>query len=88
MFICPGDGSGFCQTAVVWTEAVNLSNHLLPLSLFFDVYFEFPQVSSYGGYLRYRLHTQTMRGDVLSLPAEASRPDIILKVPDRTLGSF
>lgn len=38
------------------------------------------QVSSYGGYLRYRLHTQTMRGDVLSLPAEASRPDIILKV--------
>ncbi|KAA8582349.1 hypothetical protein FQN60_009089 [Etheostoma spectabile] len=37
------------------------------------------KVSSYGGYLRYRLHTQTMRGDVLSLPAEASRPDIILK---------
>lgn len=40
------------------------------------------QVSSYGGYLRYRLHTQPMRGDVLSLPAEASRPDIILKVPN------
>uniref|UniRef100_A0AAQ6AFP7 Laminin subunit alpha 5 n=1 Tax=Amphiprion ocellaris TaxID=80972 RepID=A0AAQ6AFP7_AMPOC len=40
------------------------------------------KVSSYGGYLRYRLHTQTMRGDVLSLPAEASRPDIILKVQD------
>uniref|UniRef100_A0A8K9X878 Laminin subunit alpha-5 n=1 Tax=Oncorhynchus mykiss TaxID=8022 RepID=A0A8K9X878_ONCMY len=38
------------------------------------------KVSSYGGYLRYRLHTQTMRGDVLSLPTEASRPDIILKV--------
>ncbi|KAF7657013.1 hypothetical protein LDENG_00033110, partial [Lucifuga dentata] len=37
------------------------------------------KVSSYGGHLRYRLHTQTMRGDVLSLPAEASRPDIILK---------
>ncbi|KAM3618812.1 uncharacterized protein V6R79_025116 [Siganus canaliculatus] len=37
------------------------------------------KVASYGGYLRYRLHTQTMRGDVLSLPAEASRPDIILK---------
>uniref|UniRef100_A0A8D3CNT9 Laminin subunit alpha-5 n=1 Tax=Scophthalmus maximus TaxID=52904 RepID=A0A8D3CNT9_SCOMX len=38
------------------------------------------KVSSYGGYLRYRLTTQTMRGDVLSLPAEAHRPDIILKV--------
>lgn len=42
----------------------------------------FSQVSSYGGYLRYRLYTQTMRGDVLSLPAEASRPDILLKVLD------
>lgn len=41
------------------------------------------QVSSYGGYLRYRLYTQTMRGDVLSLPAEASRPDILLKVLTR-----
>lgn len=40
----------------------------------------FLQVSSYGGYLRYRLHTQTMRGDAFPLPAEASRPDIILKV--------
>lgn len=46
----------------------------------------FSQVSSYGGYLRYRLYTQTMRGDVLSLPAEASRPDILLKVLDRVLG--
>lgn len=43
------------------------------------------QVSSYGGSLRYRLHTQTMRGDVLSLPAEASRPDIILKVKTHSL---
>uniref|UniRef100_A0A8C7JXD6 Laminin subunit alpha-5 n=1 Tax=Oncorhynchus kisutch TaxID=8019 RepID=A0A8C7JXD6_ONCKI len=42
------------------------------------------KVSSYGGYLRYRLHTQTMRGDVLSLPTEASRPDIILKVNNPT----
>uniref|UniRef100_A0AAZ3P6S1 Laminin subunit alpha-5 n=1 Tax=Oncorhynchus tshawytscha TaxID=74940 RepID=A0AAZ3P6S1_ONCTS len=49
------------------------------------------KVSSYGGYLRYRLHTQTMRGDVLSLPAEASRPDVILKVhipPQGPHGSF
>uniref|UniRef100_A0A8K9UV88 Laminin subunit alpha-5 n=1 Tax=Oncorhynchus mykiss TaxID=8022 RepID=A0A8K9UV88_ONCMY len=43
------------------------------------------KVSSYGGYLRYRLHTQTMRGDVLSLPAEASRPDVILKGNQMTL---
>uniref|UniRef100_A0A671Z1U8 Laminin subunit alpha-5 n=1 Tax=Sparus aurata TaxID=8175 RepID=A0A671Z1U8_SPAAU len=43
------------------------------------------KVSSYGGLLRYRLHTQTMRGDVLSLPAEASRPDIILKGNQMTL---
>ncbi|XP_070695085.1 laminin subunit alpha-5 [Pempheris klunzingeri] len=43
------------------------------------------KVSSYGGFLRYRLHTQTMRGDVLSLPAEASRPDIILKGNQMTL---
>nr|XP_046253250.1 laminin subunit alpha-5 isoform X2 [Scatophagus argus] len=43
------------------------------------------KVSSYGGYLRYRLHTQTMRGDVSSLPAEASRPDIILKGNQMTL---
>ncbi|KAM3872260.1 laminin subunit alpha-5 [Diretmus argenteus] len=43
------------------------------------------KVSSYGGYLRYRLHTQAMRGDVLSLPAEASRPDIILKGNQMTL---
>ncbi|XP_053704727.1 laminin subunit alpha-5 isoform X1 [Synchiropus splendidus] len=43
------------------------------------------KVSSYGGYLRYRLHTQTMRGDVLSLPAEAPRPDIILKGNQMTL---
>ncbi|XP_067382208.1 laminin subunit alpha-5 isoform X2 [Channa argus] len=43
------------------------------------------KISSYGGYLRYRLHTQTMRGDVLPLPAEASRPDIILKGNQMTL---
>uniref|UniRef100_A0A7N8WL84 Laminin, alpha 5 n=1 Tax=Mastacembelus armatus TaxID=205130 RepID=A0A7N8WL84_9TELE len=30
------------------------------------------KVSSYGGYLRYRLQTQTMRGDVLPLPVEGS----------------
>ncbi|CAL8370062.1 unnamed protein product [Lota lota] len=43
------------------------------------------KVSSYGGYLRYRLHTQTMRGDALSLPAEIARPDIILKGNQMTL---
>ncbi|XP_015258525.1 PREDICTED: laminin subunit alpha-5, partial [Cyprinodon variegatus] len=43
------------------------------------------KVSSYGGSLRYRLHTQTMRGDALPLPAEASRPDIILKGNQMTL---
>ncbi|XP_037539700.1 laminin subunit alpha-5 [Nematolebias whitei] len=43
------------------------------------------KVFSYGGYLRYRLHTQTMRGDSLPLPAEASRPDIILKGNQMTL---
>ncbi|XP_041858853.1 laminin subunit alpha-5 isoform X2 [Melanotaenia boesemani] len=43
------------------------------------------KVSSYGGYLRYRLQTQTMRGDSLTLPAEASRPDIILKGNQMTL---
>ncbi|XP_061781861.1 laminin subunit alpha-5 isoform X2 [Nerophis lumbriciformis] len=43
------------------------------------------KVSSYGGHLRYRLHTQTMRGDVWSVPAEPSRPDIILKGNQMTL---
>ncbi|XP_034151886.1 laminin subunit alpha-5 isoform X3 [Esox lucius] len=43
------------------------------------------KVSSYGGYLHYRLDTQTMRGDVLSLPAEASRPDVILMGNEMTL---
>ncbi|XP_076132765.1 laminin subunit alpha-5 isoform X1 [Alosa pseudoharengus] len=45
------------------------------------------KVSSYGGYLRYRLHAQTMtmRGDSLSLPSEASRPDVILKGNQMTL---
>ncbi|XP_029011451.1 laminin subunit alpha-5 isoform X2 [Betta splendens] len=43
------------------------------------------KVSSYGGNLRYRLHTQTMRGDAFPLPAEASRPDIILKGNQMTL---
>uniref|UniRef100_A0A8C1MCI5 Laminin, alpha 5 n=1 Tax=Cyprinus carpio TaxID=7962 RepID=A0A8C1MCI5_CYPCA len=37
------------------------------------------KVSSYGGYLRYRLHTQTMRGDAF-LIVETTRPDVILKV--------
>ncbi|XP_067324319.1 laminin subunit alpha-5 isoform X1 [Anolis sagrei] len=35
------------------------------------------QVSSYGGYLRYQLHSDTRRGDVF-IPVE-SRPDVILK---------
>ncbi|XP_053250423.1 laminin subunit alpha-5 isoform X2 [Podarcis raffonei] len=35
------------------------------------------QVSSYGGYLRYELHSDTQRGDVF-IPIE-SRPDVILK---------
>ncbi|KAI5095781.1 laminin subunit alpha-5 isoform X1 [Silurus meridionalis] len=43
------------------------------------------KVSSYGGYLRYQLHTQTMRGDALILPSEAFRPDIILKGNQMTL---
>ncbi|XP_051518234.1 laminin subunit alpha-5 [Myxocyprinus asiaticus] len=42
------------------------------------------KVSSYGGYLRYRLHTQTMRGDAF-LPIETIRPDIILKGNQMTL---
>ncbi|KAJ8257343.1 hypothetical protein GJAV_G00184600 [Gymnothorax javanicus] len=43
------------------------------------------KVSSYGGYLRYTLQSQAMRGDVLALPAEASRPDVILKGNQMTL---
>uniref|UniRef100_A0A8C9WEB0 Laminin, alpha 5 n=1 Tax=Scleropages formosus TaxID=113540 RepID=A0A8C9WEB0_SCLFO len=45
------------------------------------------KVSSYGGYLRYYQHSQTQptRGDMLELPPEASRPDVILKVHQ---GSF
>ncbi|XP_072512537.1 laminin subunit alpha-5 isoform X2 [Salminus brasiliensis] len=43
------------------------------------------KVSSYGGYLRYRLHTQMMRGDALYLPSETSRPDVILKGNQMTL---
>ncbi|XP_066526408.1 laminin subunit alpha-5 isoform X2 [Hoplias malabaricus] len=43
------------------------------------------KVSSYGGYLRYQLHSQTMRGDSLYVPSEASRPDIILKGNQMTL---
>uniref|UniRef100_A0A8C8RBX0 Laminin subunit alpha-5 n=1 Tax=Pelusios castaneus TaxID=367368 RepID=A0A8C8RBX0_9SAUR len=35
------------------------------------------RVSSYGGYLRYELHSETRRGDVF-IPME-SRPDVILK---------
>ncbi|XP_028849375.1 laminin subunit alpha-5 isoform X2 [Denticeps clupeoides] len=43
------------------------------------------KVSSYGGYLRYRLESQAMRGDSLILPSEASRPDVILKGNQMTL---
>ncbi|XP_052396695.1 laminin subunit alpha-5-like [Carassius gibelio] len=42
------------------------------------------KVSSYGGYLRYRLHTQTMRGDAF-LITETTRPDVILKGNQMTL---
>uniref|UniRef100_A0A8C1UB59 Laminin, alpha 5 n=1 Tax=Cyprinus carpio TaxID=7962 RepID=A0A8C1UB59_CYPCA len=42
------------------------------------------KVSSYGGYLRYRLHTQTMRGDAF-LIVETTRPDVILKGNQMTL---
>lgn len=38
------------------------------------------QVSSYGGTLRYELHSETQRGDVF-IPAE-SRPDVVLQVAD------
>ncbi|XP_035378190.1 laminin subunit alpha-5 isoform X2 [Electrophorus electricus] len=56
-----------------------------------DLYWHAPRaylgdkVLSYGGYLRYQLHTQTMRGDSLSLPSEAPRPDVILKGNQMTL---
>lgn len=40
-----------------------------------------PQVSSYGGHLRYQLHSNPRRGDVF-IPME-SRPDVILKVQPR-----
>lgn len=38
------------------------------------------QVSSYGGTLRYELHSETQRGDVF-IPTE-SRPDVVLQVAD------
>lgn len=38
------------------------------------------QVSSYGGTLRYELHSETQRGDVF-IPTE-SRPDVVLQVGD------
>lgn len=38
------------------------------------------QVSSYGGTLRYELHSETQRGDVF-IPRE-SRPDVVLQVTD------
>ncbi|XP_066558405.1 laminin subunit alpha-5 isoform X2 [Amia ocellicauda] len=58
-----------------------------------DLHWHAPQsylgdkVSSYGGFLRYQLHSQPQptRGDVLSLPAEAPRPDVILKGNQMTL---
>lgn len=37
-------------------------------------------MSSYGGTLRYELHSETQRGDVF-IPVE-SRPDVVLKVAD------
>lgn len=40
----------------------------------------FLQVSSYGGTLRYELHSETQRGDVF-IPTE-SRPDVVLQVAD------
>nr|XP_009294934.1 laminin subunit alpha-5 isoform X1 [Danio rerio] len=55
-----------------------------------DLHWHAPQaylgdkVSSYGGYLRYRLHTQTMRGDAF-LMVETIRPDVILKGNQMTL---
>lgn len=39
------------------------------------------QVSSYGGTLRYELHSESQRGDVF-LPTE-SRPDVLLQVTAR-----
>lgn len=36
------------------------------------------QVSSYGGVLRYELHSEAQRGDVF-IPTE-SRPDVVLQV--------
>ncbi|XP_022533328.2 laminin subunit alpha-5 isoform X2 [Astyanax mexicanus] len=56
-----------------------------------DLHWHAPQtylgdkVSSYSGYLRYQLRTQTMRGDALYLPSEVSRPDVILKGNQMTL---
>ncbi|XP_030624223.1 laminin subunit alpha-5 [Chanos chanos] len=56
-----------------------------------DLYWHAPQaylgdkVTSYGGSLRYRLHTQTMRGDTISPIEEAPRPDVILKGNQMTL---
>ena len=41
------------------------------------------QVSSYGGTLRYELHSEIQRGDVF-LPTE-SRPDVVLQVADRVV---
>lgn len=38
------------------------------------------QVSSYGGTLRYELHSEAQRGDVF-IPTE-SRPDVVLQVAD------
>ncbi|TRY84024.1 hypothetical protein DNTS_013565, partial [Danionella cerebrum] len=55
-----------------------------------DLHWHAPQaylgdkVSSYGGYLRYRLHTQAMRGDAFMM-VETVRPDIILKGNQMTL---
>lgn len=66
-----------CRPRFVFHQPVR--RVVLCLCLSFDLLLS-AQVSSYGGYLRCRLHTQTMRGDVLPLPAEAPKPDIILKV--------
>ncbi|XP_078274826.1 laminin subunit alpha-5 [Rhinoraja longicauda] len=55
-----------------------------------DLYWHAPptylgdQVSSYGGHLMYRLGSQVLRGDILSLPVEV-RPDVILKGNQMTI---
>nr|XP_014344203.1 PREDICTED: laminin subunit alpha-5 [Latimeria chalumnae] len=42
------------------------------------------RVSSYGGFLRYQLNSEAMRGDLFPVPVEA-RPDVILKGNQMTI---